>query len=144
MSEEDLTHFGVKGQRWGVRRESTTPSTSKESTPVTVTTKPNSSKISTKGGERQTASEDAKRAAMARQKLKKSGANSLNNKEMQDLVTRMNLEQQLTKLTEPQKSQYQKMANNALNQAMSKSMSKIADKAITLLLDQAMNQLKKK
>lgn len=142
MEEKDLSHFGIKGMRWGVRREST--STSKEPTPVSVVTKSGSSKITTKGGERLPASEDAKKAAVAYQKLKKSGVSSLDTREMQVLVTRLNLEQQLSKLTEPQKSKFQKSAENAMNQAMGKAMSQLANQGVNLLMKQAMGQLQKK
>ena len=140
-----LEHFGIKGMRWGVRRESpSTPSVPKTPTPVTVITKPNTSKIATRGGERQPASDDAKRTASVHQKLRKSGVNSLSNREMQDLVTRLNLEQQLTRLTEPQKSQYQQMMKKTMNKALSKGLSKVADQAVQLLMKQAMDNLKKK
>lgn len=69
--EEVLAHFGVKGMHWGVRRRS---------------------KIDT-------SSEDAKGAAEAKAKIKKGGTKSLSNKELQALVTRMNLEQQFDRLS---------------------------------------------
>lgn len=135
-----LSHFGIKGMRWGVRREN--PSGGLP-TPVTVSTKPNSSKIQTKGGANHPASDEAKRSASIHQKLKKSGVNSLSNKEMQELVTRLNLEQQLSKLTTPQKSQFQRNVEQTLNQTMSKAMSQIANQAMTRLMDQAMKKYKK-
>lgn len=135
-----LAHHGIKGMRWGVRREN--PSGGLP-TPVTVSTKPNSSKIQTKGGANHPASDEAKRSASIHQKLKKSGVNSLSNKEMQELVTRLNLEQQLSKLTTPQKSQFQRNVEQTLNQTMSKAMSQIANQAMTRLMDQAMKKYKK-
>lgn len=74
-----LEHFGVKGMKWGVRRASTSAS------------KP-------------PASEDATRAAMAKTKLKAGGTKALSTKELQDLVTRMNLEQQFARLQPPSKT----------------------------------------
>ncbi|HEY6020092.1 MAG TPA: hypothetical protein VIY48_09365, partial [Candidatus Paceibacterota bacterium] len=50
------------------------------------------------------ASEDAQRADAARKKIKTGGGTkALSNKELQDLVTRMNLEQQYSTLTGKQK-----------------------------------------
>ena len=76
---ETLQHFGVKGMKWGVRRKSTTPP---------------------KGF----FSQDAANAADARKKAREHGIISLTNKELQDLVTRMNLEQQFVRLQPQQRS----------------------------------------
>ena len=65
-----LAHHGVKGQKWGVRRK-------RPSLP---------------------ASEDAQRAGQIQTKVKAGGTKSLSNKELQDLITRMNLEQQFSRL----------------------------------------------
>lgn len=76
-----LAHYGVKGMRWGIRRKNV--GTAKE----------------------KVVSEDAAKAAGARAKVKTHGKQSLSNEEMQALVTRMNLEQQLTRLTPPSRAQ---------------------------------------
>lgn len=76
--EEFLEHFGVKGMKWGVRR-----------------------------AERRAAStsDDARSADDARSKVKKAGGtHALSNKELQDLVTRMNLERQFNNLKPESKS----------------------------------------
>lgn len=65
-----LAHFGVKGMKWGVRKKS-------NDGPESV---------------------DAKRIAKTAKKLKKGGTKALTNKELQDLVQRMNLEQQYSRL----------------------------------------------
>ena len=70
--EEFLTHFGVKGMHWGSRRN-------KASVP---------------------ASEDHQRAADVKAKSKLGGKKSLSNKEIQDFLTRMNLEKQFAQ-TQP-------------------------------------------
>jgi hypothetical protein len=89
--EDFFEHHGVKGQRWGVTR-----------------------KISEIRAHRETArragnSEDANRARDAELKAKnaKHGTKALSNKELQDLVTRMNLEQQLSNLKDKQPSKFQ-------------------------------------
>lgn len=66
--DDVLTHYGIKGMKWGVRRAN--PS----------------------GGD--SSSDDAKRAVALKAKVAKGGVNSLSNKELQDYVTRMNLEKQ--------------------------------------------------
>lgn len=90
MSDE-LLHYGVKGMRWGVRKRDTSPQK------VRVIRKPGKA-LKTKGGENQKASPDAIRAAVAKQKARRSTTDSLSNKELQELVTRMNLEQQYARL----------------------------------------------
>lgn len=90
--EEFLKHYGIKGMRWGRRRDQPTG-------PVAVEVKANpGSRVKTSGGKRQNASDDAIRAATYKQKAKKSTVDSLSNKELQDLINRMNMEQQYTRL----------------------------------------------
>lgn len=92
MKEVDdiLAHYGVKGMRWGVRKSSTTP--------IAVVVGTKGKKIVTSGGKNQPATDDAKTAAAARQLVKGSSTNALTNKELQTAVTRMNLEQQYSRL----------------------------------------------
>jgi hypothetical protein len=71
--DDVLEHFGVKGMKWGVRGGKGTP-----------TAHPSS--------------DDAQRAAESKAKVKSGGTKALTTKELQDLVTRMNLEQQFTRL----------------------------------------------
>lgn len=89
-----LEHFGVKGMRWGVRKDAVEVSTS--SAP--------GRKVSAIGGQNQPAHDDAVRAAASKQKAKASTTDALSTKELQDLVTRMNLEQQYSNLTNRGKS----------------------------------------
>lgn len=74
--EEILEHFGVRGMRWGVRRSQT----------------------ELHGG-----SQDHQNAAAAAAKAKKGGVKTLSNKELQDMITRMNLEGQYVRLKPPSK-----------------------------------------
>lgn len=78
--------------RWGVRRNDGNP------VEVSLDSQPGS-KVTTKGGYNQPASEDAKKVAVSKQKAKTSSTDSLSTKELQELVNRMNLEQQYSKLT---------------------------------------------
>jgi 2'-5' RNA ligase len=85
-----LQHHGVKGQKWGVRRE--------RSTSVTTSHTPGK-KIKAKGGQDLPSHEDAVKAAVSKQRAKKSTTDALSNKELKDLVERMNLEQQYSRLS---------------------------------------------
>lgn len=69
--EDVLAHFGVKGMKWGVKR---TPS---------------------QGG---AGSEDHNKAEAAKAKVKSGGIKSLSNQELQDFVSRVNLETQYSKI----------------------------------------------
>lgn len=87
-----LAHYGIKGMRWGIRRENPSAVT------VSTRTTPVGTLIKTKGGERLPAHPDAIAAAIVAQKLKKSGKASLSNEELQKYVNRVNLEQQASAL----------------------------------------------
>jgi hypothetical protein len=78
--------------QWGVRRKNPSASTA-----VEVATPPGRG-VQTRGGAGNRASEDAVRAAVYKQRARKSTVSSLSNKELQDLVTRLNLEQQYDRL----------------------------------------------
>lgn len=74
MTDEFLEHYGIKGMKWGVRRRR------------------GSDGLVEKSG-------DVKNAEAAKAKIgKKGNTDALSNKELQALVTRMNLEQQFSKL----------------------------------------------
>lgn len=66
-ADEVLAHFGVKGMKWGIRKD-------KSSSRVT--------------------SSDAQKARDAQAIIKRHGTQALDNKDLQHLVTRMNLERQ--------------------------------------------------
>ena len=118
LGAEFLEHFGVKGMRWGVRRSQTVL-------------------------DRESASDDYKRASEAKAKLKKSGAQSLSNKEMQDLVNRMNLEKQLSTLTVTQKDKYRLMVEKNIDQAMNKGMKQAVDFGVKFALNKLIESKKK-
>lgn len=92
--EDILEHHGIKGMKWGVRR---TRQQLSNPTEVKIVAKPGRAIVTT-GGRRNPTHDEAKEAAIARQKAKTSGLQALSNKEIQTIVTRMNLENQYAKL----------------------------------------------
>lgn len=79
--DEFLSHFGVKGMHWGVHRSHSAKEAEREH------------RIRT------TASTDSAKAHDAEVKARTTGIHSLSNEELQQLVTRMNLEKQLNQLS---------------------------------------------
>lgn len=73
--DDVITHFGVRGMKWGVRR----------------------TEAEIHG--------DSANATSAAKKAKRHGTKSLSNKELQDLITRMNLEQQYSRIAPSSKGQ---------------------------------------
>lgn len=110
--EAALAHFGVKGMKWGVRKRDKTPR------PVEVKTAPGR-KVKAKGGHNQPAAEDAIEAAKLKQVARKSTTDSLSNKELQQLLTRMQLEESYDRLrkSDAQLSKGRKAAKRLLEGA---------------------------
>ena len=75
-----LSHFGVRGMKWGRRRD-----------------KGNSAV----GSKKEDISDDAKQAAELSAKVKTSGTHALSNKEMRALVDRMSLEKRFKEINTP-------------------------------------------
>jgi 2'-5' RNA ligase len=96
LSAESLEHYGVKGMRWGVRRDRGTPLAVGPSASSRV---PHGdrrkTKIKTEGGQNHPAHEDAIKVAEAKVKLRKSGVAALSNKELKDVRERVQLEEQV-------------------------------------------------
>lgn len=103
--ENMLSHYGIKGMRWGRRK-----SEGNSAVEVSTTATPGK-KVTAKGGQNQPAADDAVRAASLKQKAKASSTDSLNTKELQELVNRLNLEQQYSRLTQ-EKGFFDKIDND--------------------------------
>ena len=134
---DDVQHHGVKGMKWGVRRKNIgSPSE------VVVKSTPGR-KATAKGGSGHPASEDAKRAVSLHQRAKKSSVHSLDNKELQDLVTRLNLERQFSTLTSSQGSTIaagKKIAAGILGNVAKQQVTRLANDAATKRVNSALKK----
>ena len=103
--DDVLSHYGKKGMHWGVHKTD-------RSVPTDVVLKTVPGKlVKTSGGKFIPASADAKAAAAGRQMIKKSSIDVLSNKELQAVVTRMNLEQQYSNLKKNPRSNQDRVTN---------------------------------
>lgn len=124
-----LSHTGVKGMKWGVRKEAmSSPSSVKSTKTHTVVGK---TKIKTQGGHSQPASSDAVKAALLQQTFRKSGPKALTNQELQDLANRLNLEQSVSRVAGRKPLVGQKWAEGELKRNGSQQISNLAKKAAT-------------
>jgi len=127
VSDVVLAHYGKKGMHWGVRRASKYSDGPKGTNNPVVTKERPGHKVTAKGGENQPASADAKAIAISRQKAKKSSTDSLSTKDLQDLVNRMNLEQQYSRLTPDSRStKGKKFAGKFVGQIAKEQLPKLA------------------
>jgi hypothetical protein len=95
-----LEHFGVRGMRWGRRKDKGNSALgSIEDTGIKIKAEPG--KIEVSGGRGRMPHDDAVQAAAYRQIVKASSTHALSNKELQALVTRINLEQNFARATAP-------------------------------------------
>lgn len=107
--EEFLAHYGVKGMRWGVRR-----------------------------GSKEAPSSDAARATELRTRAKQSKVKALSNKELQEAINRMNLEQQFKRLSTNERpvvtrfiaSTLMEIGKREVQTALAKKVAKTAAKAV--------------
>lgn len=109
--EEILEHHGVKGMHWGVRRSAGS------STPPSA---------------------DAVRAAAAKKTVKTGGTKALSNAELQHLVTRLNLERQLSQINPSNKQKAIKFVTTLLvgvgKQEVTKLATNVAAKQVSAML----------
>jgi hypothetical protein len=111
--DDFLTHVGVKGMKWGVRKA---PSARGLSTTV----KPSrfrKTKVKVKGGRAHPAVPEAISAREKQRILKKSGVNALSNKDLQELQTRLNLEQNVSRMSKGRVNSGKQWAEEELKKA---------------------------
>lgn len=120
--ETFLAHYGVKGMRWGRRKDRTAQAVEVKASP--------GRKVKAKGGKFHGPSDDAIIAATRRQQAKKSTTDSLSNQELQQLVTRMNLEQQYKNLNSNNVGVGKKVARTLLGQVGDKQINDLSDYAV--------------
>lgn len=132
--EDFLAHYGVKGMKWGVRR---------------------AERAEKKAQKRyENSSEDSRAAQNAAKKIKKGSVDALSNQELQALVTRMNLEQQLSGLQEKKKTksagqkfveevareQFKNTVSGAIRDSIGAAGKKIIADAINKKIEEAMKK----
>lgn len=115
-----LMHYGVKGMRWGHRKD-------RPAVDVTVTQK--GKKLQAKGGENQPAHPDAIAAKKANQVAKKSGHVALSNKELEDYARRLGLEQNVKRLERDKKGGTQKFIASLLAGTAKQQATRLANDA---------------
>lgn len=122
-SDTVLAHYGVKGMRWGKRKGGNSSSSNNSpKSPV---------------------SDDAADAKKHSIKAKTSGTDALSNKELQAVVTRMNLEQQYSKLNTKTTNHGKDMVKKLLADNAKQLASQYAQKGIKLGLEYAISSTKK-
>ena len=104
--DDFFEHHGIKGQKWGVRRDLSRSSN--------VTVRDKKKKLKTYGGVGRPAHPDAVAARTSGQIAKKSGVKALSNQELQAYNNRLNLEQNYSRLTQQDKSPGRKFINKML------------------------------
>jgi hypothetical protein len=106
--ESYLSHFGVKGMRWGVRRSGSSGGGSRPSSGSAGMHHPSLN------APRPRLSSDAATAKALSGVVKTHGTQALSNKDLQTLVTRMNLEKQFTSLNPQTVSAGRKFTSDVL------------------------------
>lgn len=95
-----LAHHGVKGQKWGVRRMRNATG---ELVDVQTHKNPIGQVYKTSGGQNHPTHPDAEKAMKVRQKVAGSGTHAVSNKDLQEAINRMNLEQNYARAIESRK-----------------------------------------
>jgi hypothetical protein len=111
-----LEHVGVKGMKWGIHKKDR-PQPVPDGAVEVIQPKPGQ-KVQARGGKGFEAHEDAKVNAARREIVKNSTTDALSTRQLQELVTRTQLEQQYSKLTTPQNQNKMKDGLKTVKQIM--------------------------
>lgn len=131
-----LSHHGVKGMKWGVRRSRTARTVSTES--VVNAGLRGKTKVKAKGGQAHPASTDAVKAAEHKQKLRKSGSAALSNKELRELQERLQLEVNVKRLDGETAGAGKKFVKRRLGS----ETQRVASQEVTNFVDKAVREAK--
>jgi 2'-5' RNA ligase len=136
---KELFHYGKKGMKWGKRmsdakanaavRQAT--ALAPKEVVVSTSNAKGKAQIKTKKGQNQPAHPDAITAKVHAQKRRKSGTNSMSNKELQELASRIDLEQRVERLSPAKVSVGRKTTRYIL--ANPKMSSEIAQEGHTIV-----------
>lgn len=118
--EDILEHVGVKGMKWGIRKSESA-----------VTVSDRRKKLKTSGGAGHPAHPEAIRAHTIGQIVKKSGTKAVSNQDLQIFANRLQLEQNVSRLTHNEKSAGLKVSGMILKQAGNKVISEITGGAMS-------------
>lgn len=129
-----LMHYGKLGMKWGKRNSRVAPGPT-----VRLSTQSGKKVKVLGGGHHHAPSEDAIKAAIIRQKQKKSTIDSLSNKELQDVVQRMNLEKQYSSL-KGGRSVAGKFINDFINTAGKQSSQTVSNEIFSQRLGAALKK----
>lgn len=135
VGEDFLEHFGVKGMRWGQRKQ-------KSGGYQPVETKQKGKKLKTQGGKGAPVSEDAVRARSIGQVKKASGINALSNKDLQDYATRLQLEQNVKRLEVGEKSGAKQFIASLLKNAAKQQAQQVVNQEATTQVAKVMSKRK--
>ena len=107
--EKALSHHGVKGMKWGVRKDA--GGSDSKAVPVRTKVKPHAhmkTKVKTRGGRGHEAVPEAISTRQNVQILKKSGVNALTNDQLRVMQERLNLEQNVSRLAKTKQNKVAK------------------------------------
>lgn len=130
----ELEHFGIKGMHWGVRRQKAADGRVRGPSRST----------------REGSSSDAARAKETHAKIKSHGTDAVSNQDLQHLVSRLNLEQQYSRLTSSQSNVAKaKKGQNAVREIigvanMAKQVHEIVNSSMVKDIKKAVDAAKKK